>query len=258
MDKIKMKLIRETYLNQIRPFYDVDLIKVIVGVRRAGKSILLETIMDEIIKSGISIEHIIYINFENLDFYYIKNFLDLHQEVKSRIVDDKKYYIFLDEIQHIKEFEKALSSFRASLNVSIFVTGSNSTLLSGELSTLLTGRTIEFEILPFSFLEMKQYFELNNRNYSDEFIYDYIKWGGFPIRFDLKREEDIRRYLNGLYDNIINRDIKNDSSKFDTKLFKDVSLYILANAGKEFSIDNIINDYNANNGRKLSRQTIYN
>ena len=258
MDKIKMKLIRETYLNQIRPFYDVDLIKVIVGVRRAGKSILLETIMDEIIKSGISIEHIIYINFENLDFYYIKNFLDLHQEVKSRIVDDKKYYIFLDEIQHIKEFEKALSSFRASLNVSIFVTGSNSTLLSGELSTLLTGRTIEFEILPFSFLEMKQYFELNNRNYSDEFIYDYIKWGGFPIRFDLKREEDIRRYLNGLYDNIINRDIKNDSSKFDTKLFKDVSLYILANAGKEFSIDNIINYYNANNGRKLSRQTIYN
>ena len=253
-----MKLIRETYLNQIRPFYDVDLIKVIVGVRRAGKSILLETIMDEIIKSGISIEHIIYINFENLDFYYIKNFLDLHQEVKSRIVDDKKYYIFLDEIQHIKEFEKALSSFRASLNVSIFVTGSNSTLLSGELSTLLTGRTIEFEILPFSFLEMKQYFELNNRNYSDEFIYDYIKWGGFPIRFDLKREEDIRRYLNGLYDNIINRDIKNDSSKFDTKLFKDVSLYILANAGKEFSIDNIINYYNANNGRKLSRQTIYN
>ena len=237
-----MKLIRETYLNQIRPFYDVDLIKVIVGVRRAGKSILLETIMDEIIKSGISIEHIIYINFENLDFYYIKNFLDLHQEVKSRIVDDKKYYIFLDEIQHIKEFEKALSSFRASLNVSIFVTGSNSTLLSGELSTLLTGRTIEFEILPFSFLE----------------IYDYIKWGGFPIRFDLKREEDIRRYLNGLYDNIINRDIKNDSSKFDTKLFKDVSLYILANAGKEFSIDNIINYYNANNGRKLSRQTIYN
>ena len=253
-----MKLIRETYLNQIRPFYDVDLIKVIVGVRRAGKSILLETIMDEIIKSGISSDHIIYINFENLDFYYIKNFLDLHQEVKSRIVDDKKYYIFLDEIQHVKEFEKALSSFRASLNVSIFVTGSNSTLLSGELSTLLTGRTIEFEILPFSFLEMKQYFELNNRNYSDELIYDYMKWGGFPIRFDLKREEDIRRYLNGLYDNIINRDIKNDSSKFDTKLFKDVSLYILANAGKEFSVDNIINFYNANNGRKLSRQTIYN
>ena len=253
-----MRLIRETYLKQIRPFYDVDLIKVIVGVRRAGKSILLETIIDEIIKSGISGDHIIYINFENLDYYHIKDFLDLNREIKSRILDDKKYYIFLDEIQHVKEFEKALSSFRSSLNVSIFVTGSNSTLLSGELATILTGRTVEFEILPFSFLEMKEYFELNNRNYNDELIYDYLKWGGFPIRFEFNREEDIRRYLNGLYDNIINRDIKNGSSKFDIKLFKDISLYILANAGKEFSVDNIINYYNTNNKRKISRQTVYN
>ena len=150
-----MRLKREHYLEQIRPYYEVDLIKVITGVRRSGKSILLETIRDELIERGVDGDHLIYLNLEDLDYEYIKNASDLNKEIKTRIVDDRKYYIFLDEIQHIEEFEKALASFRATLNVSLFVTGSNSTLLSGELATLLTGRTVEFEILPFSFLEVK-------------------------------------------------------------------------------------------------------
>lgn len=253
-----MKLKRETYLQQIRPFYEVDLIKVITGIRRSGKSILLETIKDELIKNGISGDHIIFINLEDLDYEYIKTASDLNKEIKSRILDKNKYYIFIDEVQHVNEFEKALASLRATLNLSIFVTGSNSTLLSGELATLLTGRTVEFEVFPFSFFEMKEFFGLNNINYSDDLIFDYIKWGGFPIRFDFHREEDIKRYLNTLYDNIVKRDIKKKSSKFDIKLFKELSLYILANAGKELSVDNIINFYKTNKNKTISKQTIYN
>ena len=114
-----MKLKRETYLEQIRPYYDSDIIKVITGVRRSGKSILLETIKEELIDNGISSDHIIYINFEDLDFDYIVDAADLNRDIKSRIHDSEKYYIFLDEIQHIESFEKALASFRASLNVSL-------------------------------------------------------------------------------------------------------------------------------------------
>ena len=147
-------LIREKYLCDIRPFYDVDLIKVITGIRRCGKSILIEQIINEVKEKLTDEEHIIYINFENVEFSYIKTYLDLNNYVKSRIVDDKKYYLFFDEIQYVSEWEKVVNSFKATLNVSIFITGSNSKLLSGELSTYLSGRYVKFEIYPLSFREV--------------------------------------------------------------------------------------------------------
>ncbi|MCH4193424.1 MAG: ATP-binding protein [Butyrivibrio sp.] len=251
-----MKLIRETYLEQIRPYYETDLIKVITGVRRCGKSILLESIRDELVRQGIRGDHIIYLNLEDLDYEYIVNASDLNKEIKSRITDDEKYYLFLDEIQHVEQFEKALASFRASLNVSVFVTGSNSTLLSGELATLLTGRTVEFEVLPFSFYEMKEYFELNHRPFSEDMFTDYLKWGGFPLRFDFQDEASIRRYLLSVYESIVKKDITGKSRSIDRKAFTDISLYILANAGKELSIDNILAGYEKGN-KKVSRRTIY-
>ncbi len=252
-----MRLKRETYLEQIRPYYESDIIKVITGVRRSGKSILLNTIKDELIEQGVRGDHIIYLNLEDMDYEYITDASDLNAEIKSRITQDGKYYIFLDEIQHIKNFEKALASFRATLDVSLFVTGSNSTLLSGELATLLTGRTVEFEILPFSFYEMKQYYELNNREWNDELFSNYLKWGGFPLRFDYKDDTSIHRYLSNLYQSIVNRDILEKSKSADKKNFMDISLYILANAGKELSIDNIIAAYKKEN-KSISRRTIYN
>lgn len=212
----KMGLKREMYLTQIRPYYETDLIKVITGVRRAGKSILLDTIREEFLEKGVGGDRLIYLNLEDMDFEYIVTASDLNQEIKNRIVDQGKYYIFLDEIQHVQNFEKALASFRATLNVSLFVTGSNSTLLSGELATLLTGRTVEFEIMPFSFLEMKEYLELNNR--------DIVKKG----------------------------------RSMDRKTFLDLSRYILANAGREFSADSIISYYRQHNGKEISRRTVYN
>lgn len=252
-----MKLKRETYLEQIRPYYESDIIKVITGVRRAGKSILLDTIKDELKEKGVDEKHIIYMNFEDLDFDYIVDAADLNKEIKARMNDDRKYYIFLDEIQHIDQFEKALASFRATLNVSLFVTGSNSALLSGELATLLTGRTVEFEILPFSFYEMKMFFELNGKVFSDDLFMDYLKWGGFPLRFDYDEEVSVHRYLSNLYESIVNRDIVGKTKSADKKAFMDISLYILANAGKELSIDNIIETYKKEN-RDISRRTVYN
>ena len=252
-----MKLKRELYLSQIRPYYESDIIKVITGIRRAGKYVLLETIREELIINGVKGDHIIYLNLEDLDFEFIKTASDLNKEIKERIVDSEKHYIFLDEIQHIESFEKALASFRATLNVSLFVTGSNSTLLSGELATLLTGRTVEFEVMPFSFMEMKQYYELNNMDWNDDLFYNYLKWGGFPLRFDYRDDSSTRKYLINLYEGIVNKDIVRKSKSIDKKTFMDISLYILSNAGKELSIDNIINEYKKNH-KEVSKRTVYN
>lgn len=254
-----MNLIRKDYLKLIRPYYDVDLIKVITGIRRSGKSVLMETIKDEIIANGVKGSHIISINLEDLDYSFITDIKDLHKEIESRIQDKEKYYIFLDEIQHIENFEKLLASLKAKFNCSIFVTVSDSTMLSGELATLLTGRTVEFEIFPFSFKESVDFMALNNIEcVPDDFIKDYIKWGGFPLRFSFREETSIKRFLDNLYSNIINRDIIKKSSKMDKNTFKDISLYIMSNAGKEFSAQNIANYYSTKCKKKVSTRTIYN
>ena len=254
-----MQLIREDYLKLIRPYYDVDLIKVITGIRRSGKSVLMETIKDEIINNGIAGSHIISINLEDLDYSFITDVKDLNAEIESRITDKGKYYIFLDEIQHVKYFEKLLASLRAKFNCSIFVTGSDSTMLSGELATLLTGRTVEFEIFPFSFKESVDFLKLNNIECNpDEFIIDYIKWGGFPLRFSFREENSVKRFLDNLYTNIINRDIIKKTSKIDRNAFKDISLYIMSNAGKEFSAQNIATFYSQKHKKSVSARTIYN
>lgn len=253
-----MQLIREDYLKLLRPYYDVDLIKVITGIRRSGKSVLMETVKAELLSKGVSGSHIISINLEDLDYSFITSIKDMHDEIKSRIVDDQKYYIFLDEIQHLEKFEKLLASLKAKFNCSIFVTGSDSTMLSGELATLLTGRTVEFEVFPFSFKESVDYLELNKIPCNpDDFIKDYIKWGGFPLRFSFREENSIKRFLDNLYSNIVNRDIVKKSSKIDRKAFKDISLYIMSNAGKEFSAENIAAYYSAKNKGSVSARTIY-
>lgn len=254
-----MELIREDYLKLIRPYYNVDLIKVITGVRRSGKSVLMETIKNEIISNGIKGSHVISINLEDLDYAFITDVKDLYTEIVSHITDKEKYYIFLDEIQHVQNFEKLLASLRAKFNCSIFVTGSDSTMLSGDLATLLTGRTVEFEIFPFSFKESVDFLRLNNIEVNpDNFIIDYIKWGGFPLRFSFKEESSLKRFLDNLYTNIINRDIIKKTSKIDRAAFKDISLYMMSNAGKEFSAENIAQYYARKSKKKVSQRTIYN
>ena len=144
---------KENYLKKIRPFYNQNLIKVITGIRRCGKSVILKQIINEIVESVVKEENIIYINFELTDYSSIKNYLDLDNYIKEKIKTDNKYYLFFDEIQYVKDWEKTINSYKAKYEdeISIFITGSNSDLLSGELASLLSGRYVSFKIRPFSF-----------------------------------------------------------------------------------------------------------
>lgn len=254
---------RELYLEKIRPYYDIDIIKVLTGMRRSGKSIILKQIMDEIIStSKVSKDHIIYINFEDFAYEEIKTAKLFYELVKSKMIDDEKYYMFFDEIQHVSEFEKVIASFKATCNCSIFITGSNSKLLSGEFATLLVGRTVEFKILPFSYKESCDYLELNGVNVNhDEFFYNYLEFGGLPQRFDFKSPDATLKYLKEHYQGICEKDIFKKNSSVEKYKFNAICSYVLANAGKEFSAENVMNFYNSNNQaakKEIEKKTIYN
>ena len=251
---------RELYLSQIRKYYELDLIKVLTGVRRSGKSIILKQIIEEL-KAKTDDEHIIYMNFEDFEFEEIDTAKKLHEYIKSKVTDSEKYYIFFDEIQHVKEFEKVLASFRATLNCSLFVTGSNSKLLSGELATLLVGRTVEFKIMPFSYSEAIPLYSENKKEIPQDFIYDYIKWGGLPQRFDFTEEKNIKNYIESVFKGIVEKDIYKRDSDIEKYKFNTISGYVLSNAGKEFSAQNIVNYYNNQNEANkntFEKKTIYN
>lgn len=253
-----MYIKRERYLAKIRPFYGVDLIKVLTGVRRCGKSILLEQIEEEFVTNGFSEDHIIRIDFEDLAYEKIRTADKLNKYVQKHIKDTEKYLIFLDEIQHVSDFEKVLASFRATLNCDIFITGSNSKLLSGKMATLLVGRCVEFKIMPFSFAESYEYITNSGKQISpDEFIMDYINWGGFPLRFSFSKGSDIKRYLDQTYKGILDKDIITEKSRINRQNFERVAGYIMANAGKEFSSTNITTFFEKQNEEALDKKTIY-
>ena len=249
---------RERYLSKIRPFYEVDLIKVLTGVRRCGKSVLLTQIKDELLQKGIDEAHIIEVNFEDISFEKIRTTNKLDSYIKKRIQDKDKYYIFLDEIQHVRSFEKVLTSFRATLNCSLFVTGSNSKMLSGKMASLLVGRCIEFRVMPFSFKEAVEFVQLNGKQANpDELIYDYINWGGLPLRFSFERDADIKAYIEQTYHGIIDRDIITEKSRVSRQKFTRFSDYVMANAGKEFSSKNIETFFAVENDEYFEKKAIY-
>ena len=188
---------REIYLEKIRNFYDSDLIKILVGIRRSGKSVILSQIIQELKEKGIDSEHIIYINFEFIEFEDLTDYKELNKYIKERIKDDKIYYLFFDEIQNVENFEKVINSLRASKKVSIFITGSNSRLLSEELSTVLSGRYVSFKINPLSYKEVLEL--LGKKESTDEIFEDYMRWGSLPNRFEFKNENAIKSYLYDVF-----------------------------------------------------------
>ena len=245
---------RELYLSQIRGFYDSDLIKILVGIRRCGKSIILEQIMDELKAKGIDDEHIIYVNFEFIEFEDLTDYKKLNDYVKEKIKDDNLYYLLFDEIQSVKNFEKVINSLRASKKMSIFITGSNSRLLSEELSTVLSGRYVIFKINPLSFKEMLEL--LGNPEITDKIIYDYLQWGSLPNRFQFQNEKLIKNYLYGVFDSIILRDVVERLKIRDVQLFNLILQYVIDTIGREFSATNIVS-FLKSEGRDISTLTIY-
>jgi len=253
-----MYIKRERYLAKIRPFYGVDLIKVLTGVRRCGKSILLEQIEEEFVAKGFEKNHIIRINFEDLSFEKIRTADKLNKYIQKNIKDKEKHLIFLDEIQHVSSFEKVLASLRATLNCDIYITGSNSKLLSGKMATLLVGRCVEFKIMPFSFSESYEYIGISGKIVSpDEFMIDYINWGGFPLRYSFSKESDVKRYLEQTYKGILDKDIITEKSRINRQNFEKVASYVIANAGKDFSSSNIESFFKNQNEETLDKKTVY-
>ena len=246
---------REIYLSRIRGFYDSDLVKILVGIRRCGKSVILKQIIDEIRENGIQEDHILYINFEFVEFEDLKDYKKLNSYVKEKIKDNKKYYIFLDEIQNVEKFEIVVNSLRASLeNISIFITGSNSKLLSNELSTVLSGRYVLFNIYPLTY---KEYIELTGKNSKDEEnFWDFVKWGGLPNRVQFTNETNIKDYLHSVFDSIILRDVVERLGLKDTTLFNLILQYLIDITGREFSANNIIK-YLKSEGKITSTETLY-
>ena len=249
---------RTKYLDLIRRFYDSSLIKVLTGIRRCGKSVLLSQIKEEIKETyNIDEDHIISINFEDVSFTNLRNYIKLNNFIIKKIKGKNKYYIFLDEIQNVRNFEKTLASLKATQNVSIFVTGSNSKLLSGRLSSLLVGRCKEFKILPFSYTEFLQYYKENNLPLPLQPLNNYIRLGGMPQRFDYDNEDDIKNYLISLFNGIIDKDICNSRSNINKENFTTLAKYIISNATKEFSATSISDYFNKINSGNITRENIY-
>lgn len=246
---------REIFLSRIRGFYDSNLVKILVGIRRCGKSVILKQIMDELREKNIDEKHIIYVNFKFIEFEELQNYRKLNAYIKEKIIDNNKYYVFLDEIQRVEKFEDVVNSLRASIeNISIFITGSNSKLLSNELSTVLSGRYVLFNIYPLSY---KEFIELTNKDgKSEETFWNFVKWGGLPNRTQFTDESNIKDYLHSVFDSIILRDVVERLGLKDNILFDLLLQYIVDTTGRQFSAENVIK-YLKNEGKSISTETLY-
>lgn len=244
-------IIRETWLKKIRPFYENELIKVLIGIRRCGKSVILKQIANEIKADDA---HKIFINFEDLEFNALQDELSLYNYVKTLITDEKKYYLFFDEIQNVQNFEKAINSFRL-LNTSIFITGSNAKLLSGELATLLSGRYVSFKILPFTFTEAVEIQGIKNPD--EKTLMDYIQWGGMPQRFTVKHDDELKIFLSDLYDSIVLKDVVARYKIQNIALLNKIIDYLSINTSQIFSGTSIAN-FLKSEKRDCSKESLYN
>ena len=253
---------REEYLNKLISWKDKKVIKVITGIRRCGKSTLMNFYREYLLHSGVKEDNIIYLNFEDLENESLLNYSALYEYIKSKIKTKKKYYILLDEIQKVEDFQKAVDSIALKDNTDIVITGSNAYLLSGELATLLSGRYVEIKMLPLSF---KEFCEIKGGTDHDSLFAEYLKNGSLPYVASLEDESLTEIYLEGIYNTIIIKDIEErqkrkeaDSEKRkvnDIVLLKNIAKFLAANIGNPVSVKSIA-DFIVSSGRKVSQNTV--
>lgn len=255
---------RKEYLEKLIEWKDDDVIKVVTGIRRCGKSTLLMQYQDYLKSIGIEENQIIAVNFEELEYEELCDYKKLYAYIKDRLVADKITYIFLDEIQKVPSFEKVVDSLYVKPNIDIYITGSNAYMLSGDLATLLTGRYVEISMLPLSFSE---YMQLSDKDKESAFA-DYIKYGGLPLVATMDRTDDkVDTYLEGIYNTVIVKDIEDrqkrqesnsDKRKInDIPLLKTIAKYLSSVIGSPVSLRGITN-YLVSSGRKISANTVSN
>lgn len=250
---------REKYLKKIRGFYrSNDIIKVITGVRRCGKSTLMKMIADELKAQGVPADRILYLDLDQRKYRKIKTADQLENLIAAGIHEEKQNYIFVDEIQNVKGFEEVINGFREDGNCSIFITGSNSYLLSGELATKLTGRYIEFEMFTLTFEEYEQMKTFYHVQISDNpmiELQNYILEGGFPRAVLIDNLEDKRRYTESVVQEIFEKDIRHRVKIRNRESFETVRQYLINNFGATTSVSNLQRDLEKN-GQKITRQTL--
>ena len=253
---------RTEYLQQLKVWKDEKVIKVVTGIRRCGKSTLLQQFQAYLKENGVAEEQIISINFEELEFEHLLSYRELYAYIKERLCDGKMTYIFLDEIQKVESFEKVVDSLYVKDNTDIYITGSNAYMLSGDLATYLTGRYIELSMLPLSF---REYHELVGGEPERTFV-EYMKTGGMPYVARMDRTaEKIDMYLEGIYNTVIIKDIEdrqarkeNDPTKrkvTDVVLLKTIARYLASTIGSPISVKGVT-DYLISNGRRVSANTV--
>lgn len=246
---------RTEYLNKLISLKDKRLIKIVTGIRRCGKSTLFEQYQEYLLNNGVLPEQIQSINFEDADNDRLLNYKVLHEYIKSRLIPDKMNYIFLDEIQNVPEFQKAVDSLYIRKNADLYITGSNAYLLSGELATLLSGRYIEIKMQPLSFKEYVSAFANSNRS---ELFSQYIANSSFPYTIELLDDvKNVRDYLDGLYNTIIVKDISDRKKLTDTQQLKRVYRFAADNIGNLVSIKKISDTMSADK-QEISTHTVEN
>lgn len=249
---------RDYYYQKLEPFINKPLIKIISGIRRSGKSTLLKLINNRLLSRGVVRENIIYINFESMAHYDIRASKDLYDHIMQKCRSGERFYLLFDEIQLVAQWEEAVNSFLVDLNADIYITGSNSNLLSSELSTLLTGRYIQFRLFPLSYGEMVTFRKTYLPEEKEVSLWTYIRRGGFPSLHIADYDETTSyTLLNDIYDSIVLRDVVDRFKIRDVELLNRVMRYVIDNVGNTFSAKNIA-DYFKSQFRKVDINTVYN
>lgn len=250
-------ILRPHYMNILKTYRNVSLVKILAGIRRCGKSTVLEMLQEELIKDGIATDHIISMSYTSEDFEDSMNHKDMYQKVKDRMTEDGRYYLLLDEVQEITGWEKAVNSLLENANTDIYVTGSNSKLMSGEISTYLSGRYIMIPIFTLSFGEYLEFKKASGHT-PKELLNEYIRKGGFPIvalgNFD---DNSAYQIVEGIYNSVITNDIARRHNVTNFDLFNRVIKYVVENVGKTFSANAIVK-FLKSEGRSLSVESVYN
>ena len=250
-------ILRPDYIEAVKPFMDAPLVKILTGVRRCGKSTIFEMIRQELLERGIPEDHIIMKKYTEMDIPDTITAKQMYDELVSRVEDDKRYYFLLDEIQEIKGWEKAVNSLLEGMDADIYVTGSNSKLMSSEISTYLTGRYISIPVFTLSFREYLEFKKESTQSY-DKLLEEYIKFGGFPIiALGEYEQQSAYQIVDGIYHTVVSRDIVKRHRINKQDLFDRVVKYVIENMGKTFSANSISNFLKSEN-RKVSIESIYN
>lgn len=242
---------RAEYINELKKFKDKDLIKVVTGIRRCGKSTILEMFRKYLLENEIEEKQIISINLEDLRYNFIKTYMDLYTYVVDNLVENKKNYVFIDEVQQIENFQKAVDSLYINKNIDLYITGSNANLLSSELATLLSGRYIEIKMLPLSF---KEYCSTMNTDNLEKIYSNYVSLGSFPYTTELE-EDEIGKYLGGLYNDVIIKDVMIRKNITSESMLKSVANFALDNIGNLTSANTIANTLTSD-GRTINSRTV--